>query len=110
MANNDEYTDEYNDEYLCRDFFVGFNFWSRLSFQISEFRVHCIGAAPPGNSIAQWCKSLSFSPLSFTISGGSTPIFFQSNPVNSKYTWKDNLAAIFEAKLKAAIDNRGVKK
>ena len=26
MANNDEY----NDEYLCRDFFVGFNFWSRL--------------------------------------------------------------------------------
>ena len=40
MANNDEYTDEYNDEYLCCDFFVGFNFWSRLSFQISEFRVH----------------------------------------------------------------------
>ena len=40
MANNDEYTDEYNDEHLCRDFFVGFNFWSRLSFQISEFRVH----------------------------------------------------------------------
>ena len=40
MANNDEYTDEYNDEYLGRDFFVGFNFWSRLSFQISEFRVH----------------------------------------------------------------------
>ena len=37
MANNDEY----NDEYLCRGFFVGFNFWSRLSFQISEFRVHC---------------------------------------------------------------------
>ena len=36
MANNDEY----NDKYLCRDFFVGFNFWSRLSFQISEFRVH----------------------------------------------------------------------
>ena len=29
MANNDEYTDEYNDEYLCRDFFVGLNFWSR---------------------------------------------------------------------------------
>ena len=29
MANNEEYTDEYNDEYLCRDFFVGFNFWSR---------------------------------------------------------------------------------
>ena len=24
--------------------------------------------------------------------------------------WNDNLAAIFEAKLKAAIDNRGVKK
>ena len=42
MANNDEYTDEYNDEYLCRDFFVGFNFWSRLSFQISEFRVHWV--------------------------------------------------------------------
>ena len=32
--------DEYNDEYLCRDFFVGFNFWSNLSFQIPEFRVH----------------------------------------------------------------------
>ena len=31
MANNDECTFEYNDEYLCRDFFVGFNFWSRLS-------------------------------------------------------------------------------
>ena len=31
-------------------------------------------------------------------------------PVNSKNTWNDNLAAIFEAKLKAAIDNRGVKK
>ena len=30
--------------------------------------------------------------------------------VNSKNTWNDNLAAIFEAKLKAAIDNRGVKK
>ena len=30
-------------------------------------------------------------------------------PVNSKNTWNDNLAAIFEAKLKAAIDNRGVK-
>ena len=43
MANNDEYTDEYNDEYLYRDFFVGFNFWSRLSFQISEFRVHWAG-------------------------------------------------------------------
>ena len=42
MANNGEYTDEYNDEYLCRDFFVGFNFWWRLSFQISEFRVHCL--------------------------------------------------------------------
>ena len=37
MANNDEY----NDEYLCRDFFAGFNFCSRLSFQISEFQVHC---------------------------------------------------------------------
>ena len=37
MAKNDEY----NDEYLCRDFFVGFNFWSKLSFQIPEFRVHC---------------------------------------------------------------------
>ena len=34
------YTDEYNDDYLCRDFFVGFNFWLRLSFQMSEFRVH----------------------------------------------------------------------
>ena len=30
MANNDEYTDECNDEYLCRDFFVGFNFWSEV--------------------------------------------------------------------------------
>ena len=46
MANNDEYTDEYNDEYLCRDFFVGFNFWSRLSFQISEFRVHWVILMP----------------------------------------------------------------
>ena len=27
--------------------------------------------------------------------------------VNCKNTWNDNLAAIFEAKLKAAIDNRG---
>ena len=36
MAKNDEY----NDKYLCRDFFVGFNFWSKLSFQIPEFRVH----------------------------------------------------------------------
>ena len=27
MANNDEYTDEYNDDYLCRDFFVGFQFF-----------------------------------------------------------------------------------
>ena len=36
MANNDEY----NDEYLCRDFFVAFIFWPKLSFQISEFRVH----------------------------------------------------------------------
>ena len=26
MANNDEYTDEYNDEYLCRDFFCRFQF------------------------------------------------------------------------------------
>ena len=34
MAKNDEY----NDEYLCRDFFVGFNFW--ISFEIPEFRVH----------------------------------------------------------------------
>ena len=42
MANNDEYTDEY----LCRDFFVGFNFWSRLSFQISEFRVHGVILMP----------------------------------------------------------------
>ena len=38
MAKNDEYNDEYNDE--CRDFVVSFNLWSRLSFQISEFRVH----------------------------------------------------------------------
>ena len=30
MANNDEYTDEYNDEYLCRGFFVGFNFWPEV--------------------------------------------------------------------------------
>ena len=44
MANNDEY----NDEYLCRDFFVGFNFWSRLSFQISEFRVHWCDASEKG--------------------------------------------------------------
>ena len=29
-----------NDEYLCRDFFVGFIFWPKLSFQVSEFRVH----------------------------------------------------------------------
>ena len=29
-----------NDEYLCRHFFVHFNFWSKLSFQIPEFRVH----------------------------------------------------------------------
>ena len=29
MASNDEY----NDEYLCRDFFVGFIFWPKLSFQ-----------------------------------------------------------------------------
>ena len=50
MANNDEYTDEYNDEYLCRDFFVGFNFWSRLSFQISEFRVHWHRHARTGSS------------------------------------------------------------
>ena len=41
MANNDEYTDEYNDEYLYR-----FNFWSRLSFQISEFRVHGVILMP----------------------------------------------------------------
>ena len=37
-------------------------------------------------------------------------LFQESFAVNSKNTWKDNLAAIFEAKLKAAIDNRGVKK
>ena len=46
MANNDEY----NDEYLCRDFFVGFNFWSRLSFQISEFRVHWYTVRSSGES------------------------------------------------------------
>ena len=40
--------------------------------------------------------------------GASRRSYF--DPVNSKNTWKDNLAAIFEAKLKAAIDNRGVKK
>ena len=33
MANNDEY----NNEYLCRDFFVGFIFWPKLSFQIQNF-------------------------------------------------------------------------
>ena len=33
----------------------------------------------------------------------------QLTAVNFKNTWNDNLAAIFEAKLKAAIDNRGVK-
>ena len=33
MANNDEY----NEEYLCRDFFVGFIFWPKLSFQIQNF-------------------------------------------------------------------------
>ena len=32
MANNDQY----NDEYLC-DFFVGFIFWPKLSFQIQNF-------------------------------------------------------------------------
>ena len=37
-------------------------------------------------------------------------VILAAKSVNSKYTWKDNLAAIFEAKLKAAIDNRGVKK
>ena len=30
--------------------------------------------------------------------------------MNSKNAWNDNLAAIFEAKLKAAIDNRGGEK
>ena len=56
MANNDEYTDEYNDEYLCRDFFVGLNFWSRLSFQISEFRAHC---PPAVNRVAREVVSVS---------------------------------------------------
>ena len=51
MADNDEYTDEYNDEYLCRDFFVGFNFWSSLSFQISKFRVHCLAIILKGHQI-----------------------------------------------------------
>ena len=37
-------------------------------------------------------------------------LFYPYFPVNSKNTWNDNLAAIFETKLKAAIDNRGVKK
>ena len=32
-ANNDEY----NDEYLCRDFFVAFISWPKLSFQIQNF-------------------------------------------------------------------------
>ena len=45
MAKNDEY----NDEYLCRDFFVGFNFWLKLSFQIPEFRVHW--RSPACNSV-----------------------------------------------------------
>ena len=39
MANNDKC----NDEYFCRDFFVGFIFRLKLSFQISEFRVHWYG-------------------------------------------------------------------
>ena len=51
--------------------------------------------------------SISLSPHSEKI---YTLSELKSWPVNSKYTWKDNLAAIFEAKLKAAIDNRGVKK
>ena len=49
MANNDEY----NDDNLCRDFFVGFNFWSRLSFQISEFQVHCLHPVAILNSTAR---------------------------------------------------------
>ena len=31
--------------------FFGFNFWLRLSFQISEFRVHCTCLAPQGENI-----------------------------------------------------------
>ena len=38
MANNDEYIDECNDEYLSRDFFASFNFWSRLSY-IPDIRI-----------------------------------------------------------------------
>ena len=34
-------------------------------------------------------------------------IVSKASTVNSKNTWNDNLAAMFEAKLKAAIDNRG---
>ena len=37
MANNDEYTDEYNDEYLCRDFF-GRGYHSRYqNFEFTGF-------------------------------------------------------------------------
>ena len=48
MANNDEY----NDEYLCRDFFVGFIFWPKLSFQISGFRVHWFMYVRPNHMIS----------------------------------------------------------
>ena len=44
MANYDEYINEYNDECLCRHFLSAsiFDRGPRLSFQISEFRVHCL--------------------------------------------------------------------
>ena len=38
MANNDQY----NDEYLCRDFFVGFNFWSVSTFGRFQLLVEVI--------------------------------------------------------------------
>ena len=36
MANNDEYTDEYNDDYLCRDFFVGSIFRHKITIYRRE--------------------------------------------------------------------------
>ena len=65
MANNDEYTDEYNDEYLCRDFFVGFNFWSRLSFQISEFRVHWTEVLTPVIYGVHWPLHYGITPVTY---------------------------------------------
>ena len=46
IVNNDEYIDRYNDECLIRNFFVGFNYWSRLTFQISRFQVHWLQVIP----------------------------------------------------------------